>query len=137
MIISNLDKIKVVAHRGGKFDEENTLANFKKSLNYAQIYPDINFMIELDVQSPKANKDGSNSNLVVIHDSTVNRTTFGKGLVSSYTQNELISLPIRNLNPKRVSIKHRNISAPNGLPLLSLSGSDRRIPLLKEVLDIT
>ena len=137
MIISNLDKIKIVAHRGGKFDEENTLANFKKALNYAQIHPDINFMIELDIQSPKSNIDGSNGDLVVIHDSTVNRTTLGKGLVSTYTQNELTSLPIRNLNQKRVSIKHRKISAPNGLPLLSVSGSDRRIPLLKEVLDIT
>ena len=137
MIISNLDKIKIVAHRGGKFDEENTLANFKKALNYAQIHPDINFMIELDIQSPKSNIDGSNGDLVVIHDSTVNRTTLGKGLVSTYTQNELTSLPIRNLNQKRVSIKHRKISAPNGLPLLSVYGSDRRIPLLKEVLDIT
>ena len=137
MIISNLDKIKIVAHRGGKFDEENTLANFKKALNYAQIHPDINFMIELDIQSPKSNIDGSNGDLVVIHDSTVNRTTLGKGLVSTYTQNELTSLPIRNLNQKRVSIKHRKISAPNGLPLLSVSGSDRRIPLLKEVLDLT
>jgi len=91
VIISNLDKIKIVAHRGGKFDEENTLANFKKALNYAQIHPDINFMIELDIQSPKSNIDGSNGDLVVIHDSTVNRTTLGKGLVSTYTQNELTS----------------------------------------------
>ena len=102
MIISNLDKIKIVAHRGGKFDEENTLANFKKALNYAQIHPDINFMIELDIQSPKSNIDGSNGDLVVIHDSTVNRTTLGKGLVSTYTQSELTSLPIRNLNQKRL-----------------------------------
>ena len=43
MIISNLNRIKVVAHRGGKFDEENTLANFKKALNYAQIHPDVDF----------------------------------------------------------------------------------------------
>ena len=137
MVISDLNKIKIVAHRGGKFDEENTLANFKKALNYAQINPDINLMIELDVQSPKPNYDGTNGNLVVIHDSTVNRTTLGRGLVSSYTQNELISLPIRNINQRRISIKHHKISASNGLPLLSVSGSDRRIPLLKEVLEIT
>ena len=137
VIISNLNRIKVVAHRGGRFDEENTLANFKKALNYAQINPDINFMIELDVQSPKSNKDGSNGNLVVIHDSTVNRTTFGRGLVASYTQNELTSLPIRKLNQRRVSIKDDSISTPSSLPLLSISGSDRRIPLLQEILEIT
>jgi glycerophosphoryl diester phosphodiesterase len=137
VITNNLDQIKVVAHRGGKFDEENTLANFKKALNFAQIHQDMNLMIECDVQSPKSNNDGSNGNLVLIHDSTVNRTTLGKGLVSSYTQDELLSLPIRKLNHERISIKQYKTSTPNGLPLLSISGADQRIPLLKEVLDIT
>ena len=137
MITNSLDQIKVVAHRGGKFDEENTLANFKKALNFAQIHQDTNLMIECDVQSPKSNDDGSNGNLVLIHDSTVNRTTLGKGLVSSYTQDQLLSLPIRKLNHERISTKQYKTSTPNGLPLLSISGADQRIPLLKEVLDIT
>ncbi|MBL8794062.1 MAG: hypothetical protein JNM56_09155 [Planctomycetia bacterium] len=67
----------IFAHRGlAKHAPENTLANFRACL-------DLGLGIELDVRRAK---DGA---LVCIHDSTVDRTTTGKGKVADYTLAEL------------------------------------------------
>ena len=70
----------VVAHRGLLLDApENTLANFSACLK-------LNLGFEVDVQR---SKDGK---LVCVHDSTVDRTTNGKGKVSEITLADLKKL---------------------------------------------
>jgi len=70
----------IVAHRGLlQVAPENTLANFRACL-------ELRLGFEFDVQRTK---DG---HLVCIHDSTVNRTTNGKGNVNDMTLSEVKSL---------------------------------------------
>ncbi len=67
-----------IGHRGAKgHDPENTIISFQKAMELGVDG------IELDVHLTADN------HLVVIHDDTVNRTTSGTGLVSSYTLDEL------------------------------------------------
>lgn len=74
-------KIDNVAHRGASgYAPENTIAAFDKAVEMKADY------IEIDVQR---SKDGE---LVVIHDTTVDRTTDGSGPVQSLTYNELRNL---------------------------------------------
>lgn len=70
-----------IGHRGAAgYCPENTFASFKKAIDLGVDY------LEIDVQMTK---DGE---LVVIHDSTVNRTTNGKGKVKDYTLKEIQNL---------------------------------------------
>ncbi|MCR6110404.1 glycerophosphodiester phosphodiesterase [Bacillus sp. A301a_S52] len=70
--------MKIIAHRGNKrHAPENTMAAFKS----ASMYPVDG--IEFDLQFTKDKIP------VVIHDSTIDRTTNGSGPVSSYTLSEL------------------------------------------------
>lgn len=70
-----------IGHRGAAgYCPENTFSSFKKALELGADY------LELDIQMTK---DGE---LVVIHDSTVNRTTNGKGRVKDLTLREIQSL---------------------------------------------
>jgi len=70
-----------IGHRGAAgYCPENTFASFHKALDLG-----VDFL-EMDVQMTK---DGE---LVVIHDSTVNRTTNGKGKVKDFTLKEIQSL---------------------------------------------
>ncbi|AXI10345.1 glycerophosphodiester phosphodiesterase [Oceanobacillus sp. 143] len=70
-----------VAHRGASgHAPENTLSAFDKALEMKADY------IEIDVQMTQ---DGE---LVVIHDTTVDRTTNGTGAVGDYTLNEIQQL---------------------------------------------
>jgi glycerophosphoryl diester phosphodiesterase len=72
------DKIQIIAHRGASgLAPENTIAAFNLAVEMG--CP----MIELDVQMTRDQK------LVVIHDSTVNRTTNGRGAVSGFRLEEL------------------------------------------------
>lgn len=67
-----------IGHRGAAgYCPENTFASFKKALDLGVDY------LELDIQMTKDDE------LVVIHDSTVNRTTNGKGKVKDYTLKEI------------------------------------------------
>ena len=73
--------IAVIAHRGGRaIAPENTLAAFRKSIELGADY------VEIDVRTTK---DGQ---LVIMHDGTVDRTTNGKGAVSSLTLSEIKKL---------------------------------------------
>lgn len=75
-----------IGHRGAKgYAAENTLASFQKALELGVD------AIELDVFLSK------NAIPVVIHDKTIDRTTTGKGLVSSYTATELQNYGIPTL----------------------------------------
>ncbi|WP_079505567.1 glycerophosphodiester phosphodiesterase [Mesobacillus jeotgali] len=76
-----LRQFDTVAHRGAAgYAPENTIAAFDKGLDMKADY------IEIDVQR---SKDGE---LVVIHDTTVDRTTDGTGKVGDLTLQELRSL---------------------------------------------
>ena len=71
----------VIAHRGGRsIGPENTLYTFGRAVNLGVD------VVEIDVHRTK------DSHLVIIHDSTVNRTTNGSGPVNSLTLQELRSL---------------------------------------------
>src|SRR5579863_6165855 len=62
--------IAVIGHRGGRaLAPENTLAAFRNAIKLGADY------VEVDV---RATRDGK---LVIMHDSTVDRTTDGKGAV--------------------------------------------------------
>ncbi len=74
-----------IAHRGASaYEPENTLASFKKAI-------DMNTdLIEFDVRCSQ------DSQLVVIHDKKVDRTTDGTGLVGHKTLSELKELDAGN-----------------------------------------
>ena len=73
-IPAKLKEYQVIAHRGASaYAPEHTFASYDKALNMGA-----NF-IEIDIRSTKDNK------LVAMHDKTVDRTTNGKGNVSSLT----------------------------------------------------
>ncbi len=77
----DLRKIDNVAHRGATgYAPENTLAAFDKGVEMKSDY------IEIDVQR---SKDGE---LVVIHDTTVDRTTDGTGYIKDLTFEQLRQL---------------------------------------------
>ncbi len=72
--------VDIVAHRGGyTLTPENTLSAFRSCAGYAE-------WIEFDVHTTV---DGQ---LVVIHDSSVDRTTSGSGIVSNMTLAEIKAL---------------------------------------------
>ncbi|WP_330502369.1 glycerophosphodiester phosphodiesterase family protein [Peribacillus frigoritolerans] len=77
----DLRKVDNVAHRGASaYAPENTIAAFDKAVEMKADY------IEIDVQR---SKDGE---LVLIHDTTVDRTTDGTGKVGDFMFEELRSL---------------------------------------------
>ena len=77
----NPDKFLVIAHRGGRsLGPESTLYTFQRAV---QLGVDV---IEIDVH---ITRDG---HLVIIHDSTVNRTTNGSGVVNGFSLKELQAL---------------------------------------------
>ncbi|MHA2430701.1 MAG: glycerophosphodiester phosphodiesterase [Promethearchaeota archaeon] len=78
-----------VGHRGTRshFDE-NTLEAFEIALNHGANY------IEFDIRELR---DG---NLIVIHDSSLDRTTNGSGLVKDYDYSEISNLNTKNKNCK-------------------------------------
>jgi glycerophosphoryl diester phosphodiesterase len=79
--IQKEEKLVIVAHRGASgYAPENTMAAFEKSVQMKADY------LELDVQF---SQDGR---LVVIHDTTVDRTTDGTGPVGSLTFDQLRQL---------------------------------------------
>ena len=67
-----------IGHRGTRVDfDENTILAFKKAIEYKANY------IEFDVRKTKDRK------LVVLHDSTLNRTTDGSGLLKDFNYKEI------------------------------------------------
>jgi glycerophosphoryl diester phosphodiesterase len=93
--------VAVHAHRGiPKRFPENTLLSFKEALKYKPEY------IELDIHQCKTGE------LVVIHDYSVNRTTYNKGIIEELTLEKIKTLKIRG--------KHR----------------EQRIPTLEEVIHL-
>jgi glycerophosphoryl diester phosphodiesterase len=84
--------VNIVGHRGAAgIEPENTLRSFRRAVDVGVD------AIEFDV------RETVDSELVVIHDRTVDRTTDGTGAVSQMTLSEL-----------------RTLSAPNGAPVPTL-----------------
>ena len=80
----------IIAHRGGSAEApENTLAAFKMAKDNGA------YGVEFDVDFTKDGK------AVVIHDSTVDRTTNGKGLVGEFTFEEIRKLDASCKHPLR------------------------------------
>jgi glycerophosphoryl diester phosphodiesterase len=101
----------LVAHRGGaKLAPENTMVTFQRAVEWWRAD-----LLEMDV---RLTRDG---HVVVIHDATVDRTTNGKGLVASFTFEEL----------SRLDAGHRFID-PEGK--ISFRGQGVTIPLFEDVL---
>jgi glycerophosphoryl diester phosphodiesterase len=74
-----------IGHRGSRVNvDENTISAFKKALNYGAN------CIELDVRKTK------NGKIVVLHDSTVDRTTNGSGILKNFTLEKLKELKTEN-----------------------------------------
>ena len=73
--------VETIAHRGASgYAPENTMAAFEKAVDMKADY------FELDVQMTKDGK------LVVIHDTSVDRTTDGSGMVKDLTLEEIHNL---------------------------------------------
>lgn len=99
---------KITAHRGFSYAApENTGYAFEAAVDIGADY------IELDVQQTK---DGQ---LVVFHDSELNRTTDGEGLISDYTYEEL-----------------QQFSCGSWFKKGGTDFSDARIMLLRDVIDL-
>lgn len=90
--------MQIIGHRGARgIEPENTMRSYKKAIELNVDY------IECDVHKTK------DSQIVLIHDHTVDRTTNGKGLVNSFSFDE-----IRKLD----------------------AGKGEKIPTLQELLDL-
>lgn len=77
--------MRIVDHRGAAFYElENTMSSFKKTVEMNS------YGVEFDVRFTKDNKP------VVIHDKTLDRVSYGHGLVSSYTLKDLQDIKTKN-----------------------------------------
>jgi glycerophosphoryl diester phosphodiesterase len=122
-----------IAHQGGE-DEfpSNTMYAFKRSL---QVGAD---MLELDVG---VTKDGQ---VVVMHDTTVDRTTNGHGTVASFTFKQLRKLDAaywfsggnsayRHDRP-RSAYHLRGVASGHRTPPKGFTAADFRVPSLTEVL---
>ncbi len=75
-------RVAFIAHRGGIVDgyPENTLAAFREAIRHGAE------MVEIDL---RGTRDGA---IVIMHDETVDRTTNGRGAVTTFTLAELRSL---------------------------------------------
>lgn len=79
------DQVLVVAHRGDwRHAPENSLQAIQNCIDMGLD------MVEIDVRMTK------DSQLVIMHDETLNRTTTGKGKVSDWTLDSLRTLRLRN-----------------------------------------
>lgn len=106
------DKFLVIAHRGGRsLGPENTLYTFRQAVDLGVD------VLEMDVHRTRDGK------LVVLHDSTVDRTTNGTGAVDGYTLAELKKLD---------AAYHWTPDQGKSFPL---RGKGLSIPALSEVLE--
>ena len=116
--------IKSIAHRGGSnLAPENTMAAFKNALELGVD------MIEIDIEQTL------DSVVVVIHDTKVNRTTNGKGLVDSLTYVYIKTLDAgswynEQFSGEKISTLDEVLIAVNGKAtvLIEIKSGDERYP---------
>jgi glycerophosphoryl diester phosphodiesterase len=123
-----------IAHQGGE-DEfpSNTLYAFKRSIRAGAD------MLELDVG---VTRDGE---VVVMHDTTLNRTTSGRGTIASHTLKQVRALdgaywfapgrsdPYRH-GLRRAAYRLRGVATGKRTPPRGFKRKDFRVPTLREVL---
>ncbi|MFX1503722.1 MAG: glycerophosphodiester phosphodiesterase [Promethearchaeota archaeon] len=81
--------ILYIGHRGTRVNsDENTIESFKKALEFGANY------IEFDVRKTNDGK------LIILHDSTLDRTTNGSGLIRNLRYNEVLKFRTKNYNFK-------------------------------------
>jgi glycerophosphoryl diester phosphodiesterase len=120
-----------MAHQGGEFEApSNTIYAFERALKRGAD------MLELDVH---ASRDGK---LMVIHDSTVDRTTNGRGYVSDMTRRQVQRLDAaHNFVPSRNAVRGlprrsyplRGVRSGDRPPPSGYRRRDFRVPTLAEV----
>ena len=128
-----LERVLNIAHQGGE-DEfpSNTLYAFKRSVKAGAD------MLELDVG---VTRDGK---VVVSHDTTLNRTTNGRGTIASHALKEIRKLDgafwfskgddAYRHDRKRSAYKLRGIATGKRKPPRGYTRADFRVPTLKQVL---
>jgi len=123
-----------IAHQGGESEfPSNTLYAFKRSIRAGAD------MLELDVG---VTRDGE---VIVMHDTTLNRTTNGRGTIASHTLKQLRKLdgaywfapgradPYRH-GLKRSAYRLRGVATGKRKPPRGFTRKDFRVPTLREVL---
>jgi len=87
-------------HRGGsgEFGPENTMYNFRRCVWEHQTQ-----LLELDLHLTKDN------HLIIMHDSSLNRTTSGQGYIRDYNLEELLQFNAAN---NYIELKNENITIP-------------------------
>ncbi len=107
----------VIAHRGGAaLAPENTLAAFRRAIDLGVD------MLEMDVQR---SADGV---LVVIHDTTVDRTTDGQGRVGELTLDQLRRLNAGNGEPIPTLEEVLDLAVQHGIPVMPEAKSPQLYP---------
>ncbi len=122
------NQLKIIAHRGGSnLAPENTLAAFKKAINL-----DVD-MIEIDVHLSK------DSNIIVIHDKTIDRTTDGTGEIKNMTLDEIKKYDAgswfnESFQDERVPTLDETFNAIKGqtILLIEIKDGDERYPGLEK-----
>ena len=123
-----------IAHQGGESEfPSNTLYAFKRSVRAGAD------MLELDVGVTRDDE------IVVMHDTTLNRTTNGRGTIASHTLKQLRKLdgaywfapgradPYRH-GLKRSAYRLRGVATGKRKPPRGFTRKDFRVPTLREVL---
>ncbi len=123
-----------IAHRGGAIEfPENTRYAYLQALSVGGSH-----MLEMDIY------ETADGELVVIHDSTVDRTTNGSGNVSSFTLAELQALDAAHCYVPEVgsdcghssgNFPFRGIATGERAPPAGFAAEDFRIPTLRRILE--
>ena len=119
---------KIIAHRGGaKLAPENTLAAFKNAISIGVD------MIEIDVHLSK------DSNIIVIHDATLNRTTDGTGEIKNLSLAEIKNYDAgswfsKDFDNEKVPTLSEVLETINGkvVLLIEIKDGDERYPGLEK-----
>lgn len=122
----------IIAHRGASaFDPENTLIAFETAIEMGAA------IIETDVQQTK------DSVLVLMHDLSVNRTTFGKGLIKDNDYNWFKNLKIehkdhlfKNPSPPSLEEAIKQINGRCKLLIEIKKGSDYYPNIEKRIIEL-
>ncbi len=95
---------EIAAHRGGSRYPENTLSGFRHAASYGVE------QVELDVH---LTRDGQ---LLVMHDETLDQTSFGSGPISGFTLAEIQAGPLRQIDESAPSLDQAlKALAPSGM----------------------
>lgn len=95
---------EIAAHRGGSCYPENSLSGFRHAASYGVE------QVELDVHLT------SDDQLLVMHDETLDQTSFGSGAIGSFTLAEIQGRPLRQIDESAPSLDQAlAVLAPSGM----------------------